>query len=635
MYINHTKMNRTLTFYPQGVLDRHTLNVFHSGITSEDFTNITEVVIDFSGLSYISAQGLRELLVLRKWIGAEKSFRIVNARKPVMDVLKTAGLFTILDISGSDEEITAIAAETKPGCEGYIPPQFADLSYKALLHKQTQINPDRIFIQEEDTYTFAQLDQCAQIVAMDLYELGVRKGSHVAICSANSANWIITFFAIQKLGAIALLANPHLTERELVNLSRIGDIEFFCGGEIVHSADNRVLFDNLRANENCKIVQTYDICKTIRFKERLAEYEQVKDLFAEPVGASEPAVMLFTSGTTGQPKGVLHASYSLVNNACAVVESLQMTHEDIACLVVPLFHVLGLTSLMITSLLAGSKLLIPENIRTGTIITALEQGRCTIMNAVPTLLLAIVANKDFTSEKVQTLRVCATGGSPISEVQMAMLHEKFPNTHFMVTYGLSEFAPVTFSEYNDTTKHVLETVGKPMDNMDVRISNAAGPDGSGEIMVRGYGLMTCYYKLPLDEQSTDEDGWLYTGDLGYFDDEGYLRITGRLKELIIRGGEKISPNAVAAAISEHKSIADVKVLGVPDSFYGESIAAAILVKQDAVFCEEDMRVFLKSKIAKYKIPAYFVVYEVFPTLPNGKVDAITLKQDLISKLTLK
>ena len=208
----------------------------------------------------------------------------------------------------------------------------------------------------------------------------------------------------------------------------------------------------------------------------------------------------------------------------------------------------------------------------------------------------------------------------------------------MAAYGLTELAIATESDYEDTLEHVATTIGKPLKNIQVSVRDMATGreckrDGSetGEILLKGYNMMVCYYKLELERQDFNDEGWLCTGDLGYMDEDGYVHLVGRKKEIIIRGGENIIPNEIASAISEHEDIADVKVLGLPDPFYGEIVAAALILKNGAKFQEERMRAFLADRIARYKVPSHFVVYDAFPSFSTGKVNMLELKKDMVEK----
>jgi fatty-acyl-CoA synthase len=327
-------------------------------------------------------------------------------------------------------------------------------------------------------------------------------------------------------------------------------------------------------------------------------------------------------------------------NACySTTTAIHQNENDSLCLVLPLFHIFGLQCGLISSAVTDSIVVLPRDIKTSTLIDVVSSKKCTILHSVPTLVFAIVNNKDFSSEKMSSLRSTILAGAAASASQIEMLREKFPNNHFGISYGLSEMAPVTITEYEDTIEHITTTVGKPVENIEISIRNIATgencPAGSeGEILVRGHNLMCYYYKVDLEQQSIDEEGWLHTGDLGYIDNNGYVHFVGRIKELIIRGGENIYPNEIASVISAQEEIADVKVLGAPDDFWGETVEAAIVLKQGVSFNAENFKEKLGTLLAKHKLPDNFFIYEQFPTLANGKIDALTLKKEIAEKVKL-
>ena len=285
-------------------------------------------------------------------------------------------------------------------------------------------------------------------------------------------------------------------------------------------------------------------------------------------------------------------------------------------------------------------LYIPGDIRTGTLIRIMNYERCTLLHSVPTMIIALINNKDFSAEAFQSLRCTYLAGAAATEAQLKMFREKMPDNHFMIAYGLSEMAPVSVTLYDDGDDRILHTVGKPVENISIKIvdraTNAECPAGeSGEILVQGFNLMTGYYKLSLEDQAIDDEGWLHTGDMGYIDEMGYLCLSGRFKELIIRGGENIMPQEVEAAISELDIIDNVKVIGVPSDFFGEEVAACVTLKDGATFDEAAAKAELMKRLAKYKVPAYFIVYDRFPMLGSGKIDGVTLKKDALEKLAGK
>ena len=210
----------------------------------------------------------------------------------------------------------------------------------------------------------------------------------------------------------------------------------------------------------------------------------------------------------------------------------------------------------------------------------------------------------------------------------------------MIAYGLSEMAPVSVTLYGDSMEHILHTVGKPVENIRIKIidretGRTLETGESGEILVQGFNLMTGYYKLPIDDQAIDDEGWLHTGDMGYLTEDGYLCLSGRYKELIIRGGENIMPAEVESAVTEIDDVVGAKVIGIPSDFFGEEVCACVTLREGSVFDEEKAKAFLADKLAKYKIPRYFLIFDVFPSLGSGKVDTVSLRQEALVRIFRK
>ena len=466
---------------------------------------------------------------------------------------------------------------------------------------------------------------------------GVKRGTHVAICGSNSINWIYTLYASQKLGAIAVLINPTLSAKEIARLSLIGDITHLCFGQIYLMIDDKAFLEEVKTDPDSKFESFYDIRTSVCFKDRESEYSSIQPLYTGKVENDDISVMIFTSGSTGSPKGVLLSSYNIMNAAVLNIVSIKLTESDRPCLILPMFHIFGLVAGLIANNIVDAELVFPKSIRTNDLLDEISSRKCTVLHSVPTMMLSIVNNKRFDPALVSSLRCSILSGAATSKEQMLMLFNKFPNNHFISSYGLSEMAPVSITDYEDTVEHLTQTVGKPLNNLKVKIFNKEEDKDCragevGEILVQGSNLMSGYYKVPIDEQDFDMDGWLHTGDLGSIDQEGYIHFVGRIKELIIRGGENVIPSEVAASISEENCAADVKVMGTPDDFWGEIVVCALVLKNGYTFDEEQMRAHLKTKLAKFKIPEYFIIYDSFPMLSNGKIDLLSLKKDLEEKV---
>jgi fatty-acyl-CoA synthase len=616
--INDTEAN-AVKISVSGRIDSNTYRELQVAVNEIDYSK-GSLIFDFKDVEYISSAGLRVLLSARKKIG-DGNMKVINVSSSVFEVFSVTGFDTMFEVTQGEVGIAT----------------YISHSFKEILKMKKEKYPDVTILSHLGSdYTWDDIDKYSQIVANDLSVIGVKKGTHVGICSANSANWIITFFAVQKLGAIACLLNFNYNEKEIVDVSNVGDITHLCYGDIATMKNKDDFLSNIKNAENNMITYFYDIGSGIDLKKREGEYESVKGLFDVKVEVDDVCVMIYTSGSTGKPKGVLLSAYNILNAASSMADKIRITNEDKLCLILPLFHIFGMLAGFFCNLLKNAHIIIPENLKTSTILSTIDEYKCTLFHSVPTMVLAIMNNKDFSSDKVSNLKCTILAGASATEAQVIKMMETFPNNHFVWTYGLSEMSPVCMTEYEDTIEHMTKTVGRPVKHIQLSVKNhETGEDCAvgevGEVTVEGYSLMSCYYKAALDAQSIDDNGWLHTGDLGFIDEEGYLHLTGRAKELIIRGGENIMPSEIAEVISQFPDVADVKVQGVPDDFFGEVVGASIVMKDGKKLDIEELKAFLAQRIAKYKLPAFIFQYDAFPVLSNGKIDAVSLKKDMNGK----
>ena len=610
-----------VTLKVSGRLDTETSSQFREEMKQIP-QNAEKLIFDFTDVNYVSSAGLRELLVCRKQYPGDR-MTIINVQENVYEVFEMTGFDAIIPVEIAKDHDAA----------------YMTLSFKSFLEKKVQTESGRVVVKTDtDSYTWSDIDKCSQLVADDLAKLGVKKGTHVGLISANSINWIITFFAIQKLGAMAMLFNFGLFPHETAKVASIADVTHLCYGEMPAAQDEEAFLNEVKNAEGSTVKFTYSIKKSIDLKQRYDEYESMKDKFGQTVDADTPCTVIFTSGSTGKPKGVILSSYNILNAAVSSRKNQTLNSSDRNCLILPMFHIFGLVAGLFANFLADSLICLPKDIRTDTLLNLIEKERCTIFHSVPTMMIALVNNKSFDPQRCSTLRCTILSGAAATVSQIQMFCEKLPNEHFISSYGLSEMAPVSASDYGDTDEHLLYTVGKPFPNIEIKIQDYVTKKEcrlreQGEILVQGYNLMMGYYKLSPDDQSIDEDGWLHTGDLGYLTEEGYLCLSGRLKELIIRGGENIMPGEVESVISSLDGVNMVKVFGVPSDFFGEEVGACIKMQEGFAFDEEKIRSELSQKLAKFKIPAYFVEYKDFPLLGSGKIDTVTLKKDILSRLS--
>ncbi|MBO4261568.1 MAG: AMP-binding protein [Clostridia bacterium] len=613
--IKVSKDGNRVVVAPKGIIDTETSAKLSEVLLGLDYKDL-DLTIDFDKTDYITSTGLRVLLVARKKL-SDETMRVINVNEAISEVFEVTGFSGILNF--------AVKKQTLEDCH---------LSFKAFLKKR--VNDGLAFVFAGREYTWEDIDRLSQIVADDLAKAGVKKGSHVGICSPNSINWIITFFAVQKLGAIALLVNYGLKPDEIASLGEIGDITHLCYGAIPGLTDYGI-FSSALLGGRSTITFMYNIGMEQDFTKRLSEYDAIKDKYAEIYHSDDPSVVIFTSGSTGKPKAVLSSSFNLLNSVKAISAECNFTSKDRCCAFLPLFHVFGFCSCIGIGLLYGCVSYIPSGNKPQMLIDLIREKQCTVFNTVPTMFLAMIGQPGFAPDSLSSLRVSVLGGSATSESQMTMFRSLLPNNHFCNIYGMSENAVISMTRYEDTFEHMTQTVGRRVDGIEIEIRNPANgeklPDGqSGEIYIRSKEMIVCYYRLPIEKQPLDDEGWLATGDLGVILPDGYLKLVGRAKDLIIRGGENISPGEIADEVVKLPGVADVKVLGVPHEVLGEEVAAAILLKDGATFDEAAAKATLTSKLAKYKVPAYFVVMDRFPLLGSGKIDAITLKKEVLTKL---
>lgn len=609
-----------LRLFINGRIDNTTSSDLREYIGTVD-GSIHRIIFDFRDVTYLSSAGIRELFICRKRFKEEDAMIIENISEDVFIVMKTVGFNNMCPISVMTTE----------------EPTYVSMSFISFLEYKTARLKDRPFIVDADIpYSWMDIERGAQIIASDLERIGVSKGTHVGICGRNSIGWIQTFFAVRKLEAMALLINPGLSVSEIVTTAKISDMTYLCYGEL-NGVEDYPEFISKLGGPDSPIEEFYSFRDNNIISEREHEYDALKDRFRHNSEPDDPSIMIFTSGSTGNPKGVILSSFNILNAAYYNYHDQTLRSDDRTCLILPLFHIFGLVAGLFANAMADSTVYIPRDIRTDTLVELIPKYRITIFHSVPTMLIALMNNKSFRPEEFSSLRCTIISGSPATQSQTEMFKEKLPGNHFLASYGLSEMAPVSITDYEDTDEHVLKTVGKPVKNIQIKIVDPeSGKEcqtgKEGEILVQGYNLMVGYYNVPIENQAIDDTGWLHTGDLGYLNEEGYLCFTGRLKELIIRGGENIMPGEIESVLSRYDVINNVKVLGMPSEFFGEEVAACIMLKEGAVFDEDAIRSDLLLKLAKYKIPSKFLIFDDFPILGSGKIDAVTLRKQMLKKL---
>ena len=570
-----------------------------------------ELILDMHGLDYISSAGIRVLIFLAKKY--REGFSVVNAGPYVLEVLETTGITSIISVKAAarlNGEKNGSTADLEPG-----------------FHTLLKAGGDRPMVMwNEEYYTYAAVDRISQLIAADLHELDVRRYSHVAICATDSLNLICTFLAIQKLGAVAVMMNPACTPEEIKKLSNEGDVTHIC-------------YESPALPSALPNLKTYYIGNDIDFRGRLIDTPSFEEISTENYDLDAPCVMFFTSGSTGIPKAALHSFYSMRRGVERLIKVNRLNSNDKLCHTQPFFHIGGMMLDLMSTLMTGASLYFVQsepdsNIirRMECILNTVEKYGCTVMNAVPTTLLSICGLTCFSKEKIRTLRCSITGAMPITRPQMKLLRENYSHMELIVIYGMTELLPATLVSSDDTWEHLVSTVGRPVDGVELKIITAddrlCSPGETGEICIRAEQAMACYYKADMTRQPLDDNGFIRSGDFGFLDEEGYLHIEGRIKDIIIRGGENIVPGEIEEAIAGFDEIRYVYVCGVPDDVMGEKVAAAVVMKDGCRLDAGVLKKRLHRKLAKHKIPSYVMEVNSFPLLPSGKTDKVELKKML-------
>ena len=374
LLINVSKNDNKVVVATEGTIDTETAPKLSEALLDLDYNNL-DLTIDFNKTDYITSAGLRVLLVARKKL-SEATMHIINVNEMIDEVFRITGFSNILTYT--------LKETSEVDCH---------LSFKELLKKRA--NDGLAFVFAGRSYTWKDIDRLSQIVADDLAKAGVKKGSHVGICSPNSVNWIISFFAVQKLGAIALLVNYGLKPDEIASLAEIGDITHLCYGAIPGITDFNVFSAALLGGRS-PITYMYDIGISVDFTERLSEYDAISEKYGETFHFDDPSVVIFTSGSTGKPKAVLSSSFNLLNSVKAISAECDFTSADKSCAFLPFFHVFGFASCIGIGLLYGCVSYIPVDNKPATMIDIIKKERCTIFNTVPTMLLAMIQQPTFT-----------------------------------------------------------------------------------------------------------------------------------------------------------------------------------------------------------------------------------------------
>jgi len=504
----------------------------------------------------------------------------------------------------------------------------------SFLTERVNKTPNKIAIVfEDDSYSWLELDQISDSIALALLKSGVEKGTHVGIWSLNSPLFILYCLGLAKIGAVLVLINARCHQSELEDLLDYADVAFLGYGEDTNQLKFSELIEQLDRKRLSLIKKTMAIGKHKKDTPKKPKKSSADDSDLARLREAKKNVLpedvlgiLFTSGTTSVAKGVMLSHFATINIAIETARQMHWTEEDRSCLGIPLFHCFGLSSGFMASIYAGNQIYLLESHKTLRVLKCIEMNRCTIFNGVPTMFMAMIKHPKFESFNLSSLKSGIIAGSYVNANDYLTICKKLNMEKLQMSYGQTEASPsITFSDYHDSTQYKSRSVGKVIPHVELKIKAS----NHNEICIKGYNTMLGYYKLEEETQKAiDGEGWLHTGDLGYQDGDGNLCITGRLKEMIVRGGENISPYEIENQIKNFPCVADVKVIGIEAEVLQEEIAACVVTDGRKKLSETELRAYLGQHLAGYKIPKYFIFLNKFPLNASGKIVLSELKNQI-------
>ncbi len=501
-------------------------------------------------------------------------------------------------------------------------------------------------------FTYSQLNRRVDDLAKGFMAIGVTKGSHVGLWATNVPDWLTILYACAKIGAVAITVNTNYKQNELEYVCRNSDMHTLCiieGDKDSSYVDMTYkMLPELRncqrgflESENFPKLRNVVYIGQEKYRGMFNTHELLllgRNSADEDYNALKASVschdvvnMQYTSGTTGFPKGVMLSHHNITNNGFLTGEHMKFTSEDKLCCCVPLFHCFGVVLATMNVLTHGCTQVMVEKFDPLVVLASVHKERCTALYGVPTMFIAELNHPMFDMFDMSSLRTGIMAGALCPVELMKRVQDKM----FMrVTsvYGLTEASPgMTHTRIDQTFEERCETVGYEFEHTEVAVIDPETghqcPTGvQGELCNRGYNTMKGYYNNPAaTAEAIDANGWLHSGDLGYRDEKGNYRITGRIKDMIIRGGENIYPREIEEFLYQMKGVKDVQVAGIPSEKYGEEVGAFIIMDEGADLHESDVREFCKGKIARYKIPKYVLFVEGFPLTGSGKIQKFKLK----------
>jgi fatty-acyl-CoA synthase len=484
-------------------------------------------------------------------------------------------------------------------------------------------------------WTYAELAADVDAVALGLRDLGVAKGDRVGIWAPNCAEWVLTQYATAKLGAILVNINPAYRVHELEFVLNQAEVGTLIATPAFKTSDYEAMIAQVRPN--CPKLATVLLIGRPEWTELVAAGRRADRAALAEIRLSpdDPINIQYTSGTTGFPKGATLSHHNILNNGYFVGELCGYTEQDRVCIPVPFYHCFGMVMGNLGATTHGACMVVPAPaFDPKSTLDAVQAERCTSLYGVPTMFIAELALPDFAAYGLSSLRTGIMAGSPCPVEVMKQVIDRMGMTDVTICYGMTETSPVsTQTRADDSLDRRVSTVGRVHPHLEVKIVDpatglTAARGEQGELCTRGYSVMLGYWGQPdKTAEVIDAARWMHTGDLAVMDDEGYVAITGRIKDMVIRGGENIYPREVEEFLYTHPDILDAQVIGVPDERYGEELMAWIRMRPGAEpISAEQVREYCTGKLAHYKIPRYVHVVDEFPMTVTGKIRKVEMRE---------
>ena len=532
-----------------------------------------------------------------------------------------------------------------------------------LLKHTTERLPDRtaaVFKAQDIRWSYAELAHEVDRLAGGLLRLGVEKGDRVGIWSPNRVEWLLTQFATARIGAILVCINPayRLSELEyalnkvecktLVTAAAFKSSDYIAmlselAPEIAAAGDLGWTAERLPHLRDIVVLGDNAPAGMMRFDDVTALGDGVSratlDAISQSLEPGDPINIQFTSGTTGSPKGACLTHKNIVNNAHFVTETMAFTEADRLCIPVPFYHCFGMVMGTLGCVTKGACIVVPgEGFEPRETLQAVADERCTALYGVPTMFVNELALPDFDSFDLSSLRTGIMAGAPCPIEVMRQVQSKMHMEQVTIAYGMTETSPVSFqSGMDDPLEQRVSSVGRVHPHVEVKIVDEAGQTTKagvqGELLTRGYSVMQGYWGDDVQTKaSIDADGWMHTGDLARIDENGFCTITGRVKDMILRGGENIYPREIEEFLYTHPDVAQAQVFGIPDETLGEVVCAWIVRPEGSSATEEDIRSFCKTNIAHYKVPVHVRFKEELPMTVTGKPQKFVMRDQMVKEL---